>query len=82
MDRGFAPRFRVRSARRIRARNALDHERHRSKSARLGERCDSRIIVPERFAQDLLCVLTQQRRGDGIDGRGQAHIERRFDIGH
>src|SRR6266705_2626926 len=53
-----------------------------AKSPRLGQSRDAAVIIAERFAQHLVRMLTKQRCGHGIDGRRQAHMERRFDVRH
>src|ERR1700730_2749220 len=40
------------------------------------------IVIAERLAQNVLGVLAEQRRRYGVNHRGQAHIERCFDVGH
>lgn len=61
--------------------SASSNSRYHPKSSRLGQRGDSRVVIAERFAQHVLCVLAKQRGGDGIDDRRQAESDRRFDIG-
>src|ERR1700682_2441420 len=54
---------------------------NRSKGPRLGKRCDAGIVVAECLAQNVLCVLAQQGRGDWVGDRRQVETEWRFDIG-
>src|SRR5258707_5097126 len=54
---------------------------YRSKGSRFGKRCDAGIVVAECLAQNILCMLAQQGRGDRVGDRRQVKAERRFDIG-
>src|SRR5260370_4291561 len=54
---------------------------YRSKDSRIGQGCDAGIIVAESLAQNVLCMLAQQGRGDRVGDRRQIKAERRFDVG-
>src|SRR6202035_718812 len=54
---------------------------YRPKSARVGKRRDATIVIAERLAQHVFGMFAEQGRGDGVDDRRQAEMDRRFDIG-
>src|SRR5260370_11021921 len=55
---------------------------YRPKTARRGKRCDATIVITERLAQNLLGVLAQHGRRDGIDDGRLFETDRLFDVRH
>src|SRR4051794_39769619 len=51
-----------------------------SEGTGVSQRCDASIIVVQDLAKNLLGVLSQERRGDGIHSRRHLHADRRFDV--
>src|SRR5664280_2530867 len=54
---------------------------YRPKSTGVGKRGDATVVIAERLAQNVPRMFAEQRRGDGVDDRRQAEMDRRFDIG-
>src|SRR6516165_6083507 len=81
---GLLPKTRLRST--MAARGALWLRRtvfgraHLSECTRTDERGNTIITIAQRFPQDFFRMLAQKRRGHGVDGRGQPHIQRCLDV--
>src|SRR5437868_11814125 len=54
---------------------------HFPKCARFGEGRKMVVVIAECLAQNVIGMFAEQRCSYGLDHRGQAHIERSFDIG-